>query len=72
MNKLEKMVYLTDNHFNEWMDARRLADERVSKVHSMWCVCGKLCTGMHERSCKRFRNKVDSETLKDLKHLIKK
>lgn len=72
MKRIEKLEYLQENHWSEWMDTRKEADQHVSDQHPMWCVCGRLCTGMHERSCRRFRNKVDSETIKRLSHLLPK
>lgn len=70
MNKQDKLVYLQQEHWSEWYDTRKEADQFVSDQHPMWCVCKRLCTGMHERSCSRFRAKVDSETIKRLKHLL--
>lgn len=70
MKKAEKIEYLYENHYSEWHDTRAKADNFVSSQHPMWCVCKRLCTGMHERHCKRFQDKVDSETVKRLKHLL--
>lgn len=36
----------------------------------MFCVCGKLATGLHESSCRKFNKVVDAETVKRLNHLI--
>lgn len=66
----EKVAHLKEHHFSEWLRVRKEVDERVSRSFSMMCICGRLCTGMHERSCKRFQAKVDSETVKELKHLL--
>ena len=70
MKKLEKLIYIQDNHFAEWHKTRKEVDEEVSREHSMWCVCGRLCTGLHEMNCKRFQDKVTNKTLVRLKHLI--
>ena len=69
--KAEKLAFLQKYALKDWIKARREADEEVSKEHEMFCVCGKLCTGLHEGSCQRFRNKVDSRAINKLKHLWK-
>lgn len=71
MRKLsDKIAYLQEHHFSEWLSTRKVADEEVSKQHPMWCVCGRLCTGMHENGCSRFKNKVNTLTVKKLSHLL--
>lgn len=72
MKMQEKVEYLFENHYQEFVNVRMLADKEVSDEHPMWCVCKRLCTGMHERSCSRFRNKVNSRTVSKLKHLLSK
>lgn len=72
MKMQEKVDYLFNNHYQEFVNVRVLVDQEVSKEHLMFCVCGRLCTGLHERTCSRFRNKVNSRTVKKLKHLIPK
>ncbi len=71
MKVQEKINYLQENHFGEWLKTRQVIDEEVSKEHSMFCVCGRLCTGLHESNCSRFQKKVNSKTAQTLKHLIK-
>lgn len=70
MKILEKIRILENEHFSEWFDTRRAVDDEFSNQQSMFCVCGKLATGLHERRCSRFNNKVNSETVKRLKHLL--
>ena len=72
MKLIDKIIYLEGAHFQEWIKTRQEADQYVSDQHPMWCVCKRLCTGMHERSCRRFQNKVNSETVKRLEHLLPK
>lgn len=72
MKLAEKIQYLQEHHFSEWLTTRKEADQYVSDQHSMFCVCGKLCTGLHESYCNRFKNKVNSETVKRLKPLLEK
>lgn len=66
----EKLEYLQEHHFGEWLDMRRKVDIEISDRQPMFCLCGRLATGLHERSCSRFNNKVNSETVKRLKHLL--
>lgn len=70
MKLIDKIRHLEEHHFSEWLDTRRAVENEFSSQQSMWCVCGRLATGLHERYCKRFNNKVNSETVKRLQHLI--
>lgn len=40
-------------------DLRQKAWEQISEEHSVVCVCGRLCTGLHERNCSKFQKAVD-------------
>lgn len=70
MNLKEKISYLQDKHFGDWLRTRKVVADEVSEQHSMWCVCGKLCTGLHESYCRKFQNKITNETAKKLSYLI--
>lgn len=72
MKMQEKVDYLFENHYQEFVNVRMLTDQEVSGEHPMRCVCKRLCTGMHERSCSRFRTKVNNRAVKKLKHLLPK
>ncbi len=67
--KAEKIAFLQKYAIDEWVKTRKEADEEVSKEHEMWCVCRKLCTGLHKISCRQFQNKVNTRTVQKLKHL---
>jgi hypothetical protein len=69
---IQKIQNLQENHFSEWLKTRREVADELSEGQSIYCICGRLATGLHESNCWKFRNKVDSETVKKLKHLIKK
>jgi hypothetical protein len=71
MKLIEKITYLQENHFGDWLKAMQETRNEMSDRQSMFCVCGRLATGLHENGCKRFRNKIVSETVKKLGHLIK-
>lgn len=70
MRMNERLQYLQNNHFKERLSAKQEADNIVSEQHPMICVCGKLCTGLHELNCSRFKKKVQSLAVKSLKHLL--
>ena len=72
MNINEKIEYLQDNHFGVWIETRSKCKDRISDQQSMFCVCGRLATGLHEDCCRKFNSKVNRETVKELSHLIKK
>lgn len=67
--KSERIAFLQKYAMGDWLKARQEADEEVSREHEMWCVCRKLCTGLHESSCRQFQNKVNTRTIQKLKHL---
>jgi len=66
----EKLKFLQDNHFGEWLRVRQETANELSDKQAMFCVCGRLATGLHENGCRKFQNKITSETVKKLKHLI--
>ena len=71
MKAIEKKEKLLNTNFTEWIITRGKVEDELSEKQTMVCVCGKLATGMHERYCRKFQQKVDKETIKKLEHLIK-
>lgn len=45
--------------------------DRFGFTQPIFCVCGKLATGLHEANCRRFNKMVDKETCKRLEYLLK-
>ncbi len=72
MKRKEKLDIIQKYSMGEWIKTRQIAQEEVSREHEMFCVCKRLCTGLHERNCRRFINKVNSRAIYKLKHLWKK
>lgn len=72
MKKHEKLAYLKDNHFNLFVNTHRIVFDELSDQQTMFCCCGRLATGLHERNCTKFQNKIDAETIKRLSHLLPK
>lgn len=71
MKAIDKMNFLIENHYSEWINTRSTIEDEFSKKQTKFGVCGRLATGLHELRCRKFKIKVDSETIKRLKHLIK-
>lgn len=69
MKLQEKLKYLVDNHFDDWLNMRSKVEEELSQKQGMFCVCGRIATGLHESNCRRFGGKVERETVKRLSHL---
>ena len=70
MNAKEKKETLKDNHLSEWLKTRRSTEDELSQKQSIFCVCGKLASGFHEKGCTKFNLLVEKETMKKLEHLI--
>jgi len=45
-------------------EIREQAEEQVSQEHPIKCVCGRLCTGLHEMHCAKFRQAVERRVKK--------
>ena len=70
MKLTDKLKLLQDNHFGEWLKTRQVVENELSDRQSMFCVCGRLATGLHESHCRRFSKAVMNETVKRLEPLI--
>ncbi len=70
MNVVEKKEFLENTHFNDWINTRMKIVDELSNKQSMFCVCGRLATGLHEGSCRKFNDRVNSETVKRLSYLF--
>lgn len=63
--KSVKSIYVEYNSLNpEHKKQWDLALDEVSQKHPIKCVCGRLCTGLHERTCSKFRAAVTKNFLK--------
>lgn len=70
MKVIDKIRIFERDYFHEWLDVRQQVDKEFSDKQTMFCVCGRLATGMHERYCKRFNSKVNTETCKRLTRIL--
>lgn len=55
---------LSDDDYKLYEKAR----DEISDKYPIRCICGRLCTGLHEVSCKKFKDAVERKYL-HLKHL---
>lgn len=53
----------------ELWEARQKAIERCDDETPIKCYCGRLATGLHTNSCKKFQAKVDKYTKEILKEM---
>jgi hypothetical protein len=66
----EKVEALQTNHSSEWYSTQRKVRDELSDGQELICVCGRLATGFHEMTCRKFAKKVNMETVKRLQHLL--
>lgn len=70
MNIEQKIDFLMKNHYEVWAKTRQEVENRLSERQTIFCCCGKLATGFHEYNCRKFQTKVNTTTVKELKHLL--
>lgn len=67
MVKLTAKEKVLLNAFRTKSDFERfslLAESQVSSEHSIFCICGRLATGLHESLCTQFKTEVVKRTIK--------
>jgi hypothetical protein len=60
---------IKEKNFSLWLRERTIVEEDFSNYQGTFCTCGKLATGLHERTCRKFNQKVDAKTLKVIRKL---
>ena len=70
MKKSEKLEVIKSKNLGLFVKTRQQVFNELSDSQTMFCCCGKLATGLHESHCRRFNDKVDSETIKRLDFLL--
>lgn len=68
----KKLEFIRKNNLAEWLKTRQSVEKEFSSLQPMFCVCGRLATGIHERSCRKFNDKINRETVKRLSNLLSK
>ena len=70
VNKIKKNMkalnYYIENYYTDYMRTHTQVFLELSDKQTMFCCCGKLATGLHERTCRKFNAMVNKETLKRL------
>lgn len=66
----QKTNYLKKNHWVKWLKTYNETFDEVSDKQTIFCVCGKLATGLHESRCRRFQKEVLKVTASKLSDLI--
>lgn len=72
MKMQEKIDWLKTHFFADWMGTHIEAEHQVSNEHPMFCVCGKLSTGLHELRCTKFKKAVDLRCVELMKDKLPK
>lgn len=70
MKQNEKVEWLKTHFFANFIATRERVFNELSDKQPIFCVCGKLATGLHEANCRRFNKMVDKETCKRLEYLL--
>jgi len=70
MTLTEKLSFIQDKHFSKWIATRREVEAEFSEKNSMFCLCGRLATGLHERNCRKFNDAITKEAVKRLDNLL--
>jgi len=72
MKQTEKIDYLQTNFMGEWLKTRQQVEDKLSSQNHVFCYCGRLATGLHERTCRKFHKVVNSKAVEYLKHFLEK
>ena len=72
MKYTDKLEYLQINHLVTFVKTRQEVFDELSEQQTVFCCCGKLATGLHEKNCQRFNRKVNDVTIKRMSDLLPK
>jgi len=59
----EKLSYIQKYHFDKWLQTRQRVAQEESDRNAIFCVCGKLATGLHELNCRKFNDRITKITV---------
>lgn len=71
LSKNKKLEILWQEHHDAYCKAREEAISKMDELTPMFCVCGKLATGLHTNNCRKFQSKVDDLVIAKIGNLIK-
>lgn len=72
MKKQEKIEFLYKNYPKLWKNALNKARDRADDETPIVCYCKRLATELHTDNCRKFRNKVETYAINELKYLLRK
>lgn len=67
MDQKQKINYLIENCYEDFILARHKAIKICDEKYSMFCPCGRLATGLHTSRCASFNKEVEKTILELLK-----
>lgn len=70
MKKEEKLEWLRRNHNEAYLEAENKAIAALDDEYPIFCLCGKLATGLHTTNCRKFQEAVKRRILTSLKPLL--
>lgn len=70
LNREQKITELQKTDLGLFIKTRQTVFNELSEQQTMFCCCGKLASGLHERHCVKFNNKVADEVIKRLSYLL--
>lgn len=66
----EASDWLKTHFFAQYVGLRCRVFNELSDKQPMFCVCGKLATGLHENHCAKFNRAVDIETINRMRERL--
>lgn len=70
MNKDEKISWILTHTPGPYARAREEAISELDEETPVFCFCGKLATGLHTASCRKFQDKLKTSIISKLKDLL--
>lgn len=72
MTSRQKEAYLRHYHGNLFQKKKNEIEAQMDDEHQMFCLCGKLATGLHTMYCNKWKNHLTTHTLQALKERLPK
>lgn len=60
----EKIKKYKSEEYDLWRKLYPKAFDLVDSEHTMFCVCGRLASGLHTQHCNAFKKEVEKRTVK--------
>lgn len=72
MDSKQKELYLNHYHWRYYQDKKSEIEGQMDDEYPIFCICGKLATGLHTMSCRRWRNHLTMHTVQTMKDMLPK